>query len=99
MNKNNLTLKISVAIGYTTMIFVNFLANALPIGGVTTGEASDSFGNLLTPAGVTFSIWGLIYFLLLGYTLYQFGFGKKKKLIPINNDKPNVPLRLPQVYD
>ncbi len=78
MNKNTLTLKISVAIGYIAMVVVNFLANALPIGGVTTGEASDSFGNLFTPAGVTFSIWGLIYLLLLGYTIYQFGFGKKK---------------------
>lgn len=77
MNKNNLTLKISVALGYLAMVAVNFLANALPIGGVTTGEASDSFGSLFTPAGVTFSIWGLIYLLLFGYTLYQFGFGKK----------------------
>lgn len=77
MKKNNLTLKISVAIGYIAMVAVNFLANALPIGGVTTGEASDSFGNLFTPAGITFSIWGLIYLLLFGYTIYQFGFGKK----------------------
>ncbi len=77
MKKNNLTLKISVGIGYIAMVTVNFLANALPIGGVTTGEASDSFGNLFTPAGVTFSIWGLIYLLLFGYTIYQFGFGKK----------------------
>jgi len=79
MNKNNLTLKISVALGYVAMITVNFLANALPIGGVTTGEASDSFGNLFTPAGVTFSIWGLIYLLLLSYTIYQFGFGEKNE--------------------
>ncbi|MBU1445710.1 tryptophan-rich sensory protein [Patescibacteria group bacterium] len=78
MNKNNLTLKISVLLGYVAMVAVNFLANVLPIGGVTTGEASDSFGNLFTPAGATFSIWGLIYLLLLGYTLYQFGFGNKQ---------------------
>ena len=50
MNKTNLTLKISAALGYIAMVAVNFLANALPIGGVTTGEASDSFGNLFTPA-------------------------------------------------
>lgn len=70
--KNNLLLKISVAVGYAAMIGGNYLANALPIGGVTTGEASDSYGNLFTPAGITFSIWGLIYLLLLGYTIYQF---------------------------
>ena len=79
MKKNSLVLKISVAIGYVAMIVVNFLANYLPIGGVTTGEASDSFANLFAPAGVTFSIWGLIYVLLLGYTIYQFGFGKTHK--------------------
>ncbi len=77
MKKNNL-LKIFVAVGYVAMVGVNYLANALPIGGVTTGEASDSFGNLFTPAGVTFSIWGLIYLLLFAYTLYQFGFGQKE---------------------
>ncbi len=78
MNKNNL-LKIFVAVGYVAMVGVNFLANALPIGGVTTGEASDSYGNLFTPAGLTFAIWGLIYLLLLVYTLYQFGLGQKEQ--------------------
>lgn len=78
MIKKNLFLKISVVLGYVAMIWVNYLANALPIGGVTTGEASDSYGNLFTPAGITFSIWGLIYLLLLIYTIYQFGFGQKE---------------------
>lgn len=78
MSKDNLLLKISVAVGYVAMVGVNYLANALPIGGVTTGEASDSYGNLFTPAGVTFSIWGLIYLLLLAYTIYQFGFGQRE---------------------
>lgn len=70
--KKNLLLKISVAIGYIFMVIVNYLANALPIGGITTGQASDNFANLFTPAGITFSIWGLIYLLLLAYTIYQF---------------------------
>jgi hypothetical protein len=78
MNKNNLILKILAIAGYVAMITVNYLANALPIGGVTTGEASSAYANLFTPAGITFSIWGIIYFLLLGYTLYQFGLGQKK---------------------
>jgi hypothetical protein len=75
--KHNLFFKISVAAGYIAMVAVNFLANALPIGGVTTGEASAAYANLFTPAGITFSIWGLIYLLLLSYTLYQFGLGQK----------------------
>jgi len=32
MNKNNLFLKICVAVGYVAMLTVNYLANALPIG-------------------------------------------------------------------
>lgn len=72
-------LKIAAAVAYVAMVAVNYLANALPIGGVTTGEASDAYPNLFTPAGLTFSIWGLIYLLLLGYTLYQFGLGQKDR--------------------
>ena len=88
--KKDLILKIGVAIGYVAMVFVNYLANALPIGGVTTGQASDSFVNLFTPAGITFSIWGLIYLLLLGYTIYQFNIKvenkeQKKIFTKINN--------------
>lgn len=78
MNKNSLGLKIFIAISYVAMVVANYLANALPIGGVTTGEASDIYANLFTPAGITFSIWGLIYALLLGYILYQFGLWQKK---------------------
>jgi hypothetical protein len=55
------------------MVVMNLLANILPINGVTTGQVSDSFENLFAPAGVTFSIWGLIYLLLGGYTLYHLG--------------------------
>lgn len=77
MNPKKLSLKISIAVTYVTMVAVNYLANALPIGGVTTGEASDAYANLFTPAGITFSIWGLVYFLLFGHILYQFGLWQK----------------------
>jgi hypothetical protein len=77
--KNTLFLKAAVAVAFVAVIAVNFLANALPINGVTTGEASDTLGNLFAPAGVTFAIWGLIYVLLLGYTVYQFGLTQKNK--------------------
>lgn len=79
MHKNQFILKLSVAIGYVAMVYVNYLANALPINGVTTGAASDKYGNLFTPAGITFAIWGVIYLLLLAYTLYQFGVWQKDK--------------------
>lgn len=60
-----------VILAYIAMIAVNALANILPINDVTTGEVSDSYPNLFAPAGFTFSIWGVIYFLLAGYVVYQ----------------------------
>lgn len=92
--KKNFLLKISVLVAYVAMIFVNYLANALPIGGVTTGEASDSFTNLFTPAGITFSIWGLIYLFLLVYTIYQFSYGKKE----INPKKEKLLARINKYF-
>jgi len=35
------------------------------------GEISDSITSLFTPAGYAFSIWGLIYLMLLGFVIYQ----------------------------
>lgn len=51
------------------MIVVNALANALPINGLTTGDVSDLYPNLFTPAGITFSIWSVIYLLLAGFII------------------------------
>ena len=70
---NNSIIKIAVVVTYLFMVLLNGLANVLPIGGVTTGEVSDKYFDLFAPASITFSIWGLIYLLLLGYTLYQLG--------------------------
>ena len=53
------------------VLFVNYLANALPLGGRTTGAISDSFQSLLTPAGFTFAIWGVIYLALIGFVIRQ----------------------------
>lgn len=57
---------------FTLMLVMNYLANALPLNNKTTGELSDSFPNLFVPAGITFSIWGVIYILLLIFTVFQF---------------------------
>lgn len=54
------------------VLTMNSLANALPINGLTTGEISDMYPSLFTPAGITFTIWGIIYLLLIGFILYQF---------------------------
>ncbi len=52
-------------------LFVNGLANALPLNGQTTGAISDRFPVLFTPAGYVFSIWGIIYIGLLAFGIYQ----------------------------
>lgn len=75
----SLTIKIAVVITYLIMVTINALASILPINGLDTGQVSDSFPNLFAPAGITFSIWGLIYLLLAAYTLYQLGLFQQDK--------------------
>lgn len=58
-------------IALLAVIVVNALANLLPIAGKTTGELSDQYPVLITPAGYVFSIWSLIYLLLAGFVIYQ----------------------------
>lgn len=53
------------------VIAVNAMANAVPIGGQTTGQVSAKLESLFTPAGFTFGIWGLIYSGLIGFCIYQ----------------------------
>ena len=65
------TTQIFNIIGFIGVIIINALANALPINGLSTGELSDMYPNLFVPAGLTFSIWGVIYLLLLGYIISQ----------------------------
>lgn len=64
--------RIFALLAYIAMIVVNFLATSLPINNRGTGEISDAYSNLFAPAGITFSIWGLIYLLLAIYVIYQF---------------------------
>ena len=65
------TLQLLNLLGFILVIVLNGLANALPINGYTTGELSDRYPNLFVPAGFTFSIWGVIYLLLLVFVIYQ----------------------------
>jgi hypothetical protein len=51
------------------VIAMNALANILPINGYNTGQVSAFYPNTFVPAGFTFSIWGIIYLLLLSYTI------------------------------
>jgi len=69
-NTRMAALKIGNLLFFAGVLVLNGLANALPIGGNTTGGISDRFANLFAPAGITFSIWGIIYLLLLLFCLY-----------------------------
>ncbi len=68
-----------VIVSYLAMIAANWLANAKPINGQTTGQVSDAYSNLFAPTGFTFAIWGLIYLLLGGYVLYHAGIFRDKR--------------------
>lgn len=63
------------AIGNTVLflavIAANVMANALPINGLNTGEISDLYPSLFTPAGITFSIWSVIYLSLFAFVVHQ----------------------------
>ena len=61
-------------------VIINLLANIIPIGGKYTGELSDNIPNLFVPIGLTFSIWGVIYILIIIFALYLArDFFKKEK--------------------
>ncbi len=65
------TLKILNIIAFIGVLVVNYLSNALPINGIRTGDISDKYFNEFAPAGVTFTIWGIIYLLLIGTIIWQ----------------------------
>jgi hypothetical protein len=58
-------------IGFIATVIINMLAVLLPIGLGTTQELSDAIPNLFVPAGLTFSIWSVIYVLLGAFAIYQ----------------------------
>lgn len=58
-----------VLISYAAMVAVNYLAVSLPLNDKSTAAVSDRYQNFFTPAGFTFSIWGLIYTALLAMVI------------------------------
>jgi hypothetical protein len=68
---SRITLSVLNLIGFLGTVAVNGLASALPLNNKTTGELSDQYPNLFVPAGLTFSIWGVIYILLAILVVYQ----------------------------
>lgn len=60
------------AVGLAVVVLVNFLANALEFNGQSTGDVVNRDPVPVQPAGWVFSIWGVIYTLLLLFVIYGF---------------------------
>lgn len=58
-------------IAWIVMVTVNTLAITVPLDNMTMAQLSDLYPTLFTPANITFSIWSVIYVLLLLFSLYQ----------------------------
>lgn len=67
----SLVSKLLVILGFAATVTVNWLATTGQINNTTTAAVSQAHPTLLTPKGYTFSIWGIIYLLLLVYVLVQ----------------------------
>jgi hypothetical protein len=67
------------------VIGVNWIANAWPLNGRTTGDLSALYPNPFTPAGYVFGIWGLIYAGTLGYSAWQWYRARRgdRRLVPL----------------
>ncbi len=70
MKQKSLVLSIVNALLVVATIAVNAFAVLLPLNGKDTGALSDQYPNLFVPAGITFSIWSLIFVLWLVYVVY-----------------------------
>jgi len=72
VTSNSVLLRWSNIVAFVLTVIVNSLAGSTTLlGGVNTAEISDSNPTLITPAGYVFSIWGIIYFLLGAFVIFQ----------------------------
>ena len=69
--RSQVSMSILNLFGFLGTVVVNALAVTLPLNYKTTQQLSDQYPNLFVPAGLTFSIWGIIYILLAILVIYQ----------------------------
>lgn len=87
--KNIRTLAWLNLISTLLQIFFSYGTNARLFNSQTMGEVSDSFDTLITPAGFTFSIWGIIYTLMIIFCIYHIMKSNKAN----ENDYSNIDVR------
>ena len=71
-----------VLIATIATIAFNGISQTLPIGGRTSADISNTYTTYFTPANYAFAIWGVIYLLLLAYSIYQ--------ALPSQRENPNA---------
>lgn len=70
MNKDVLRQWVNMIALVVTLV-VNFASEAIPLNGQTSAEIANRLPILFVPANYVFSIWGVIYTLLIGFGVYQ----------------------------
>lgn len=68
---NRLLLLIFNTVTFIGTLYFNYLFSSGAGGRETVGEISQKYDTLITPAGYAFSIWGLIYLMLLAFLIFQ----------------------------
>ena len=68
---NRLALLLANTLTFLGTLYVNYIYSSGSGSGQSVGEVSDQYSTMITPAGYAFSIWGLIYLLLLGFVVNQ----------------------------
>lgn len=81
MNRDRVR-QIANVIALVATLLMNWLANALPLNGMTQADIADQFEVLFMPAGYAFAIWGVIYAGLIAYVVYQ--------ALPSQRDNPRL---------
>ncbi|TFG24766.1 MAG: tryptophan-rich sensory protein, partial [Promethearchaeota archaeon] len=64
-------LQLSNVLALIITLIINGLSGTGIFNGKSVGEISDAYPNLFTPAGLTFSIWSVIYAFLIIFVIYQ----------------------------
>ena len=64
-------LQLSNIVALIITLVINGLSGIGFFNGKSVGEISDAYPNLFTPAGLTFSIWSVIYAFLIIFVFYQ----------------------------
>lgn len=81
--KNSIGWLIASTLSFVVMLVINGLSNTGFIDGETMKSISMKYENFFTPAGYTFSIWGVIYLSLIvfvGYSIFM-AVSKKESLV------------------